>query len=257
MNKQANNKQKGKVIDATTLVDINNGELSQIEEILYANHILQYNNKFYIVNSDIEIDEEEFNTFSAQFPNHCRIGRNYYPIQAFEILKTVFYSLQLEISDYDLYILRDPSGIDNENLLDECLVSGSPLHSVVKKLDLGISEEEIYVFQYSTPKKLEEIIAGHSFRRKTADILYILDNIIKIFKKTIKFMIMPYINMQSLKKGTIYHLYYDKGLVKLINMGNILEIRYNNIIKISKDNKTSNKIFKRPKNNLGDESNGD
>lgn len=221
-----------------SIIDVDNYELKSIEEELYINHILNYNNKYYISNSDIDILEDDYYRLKDlnKLPEHCfRIGRNFYPIYAFELLKIVFYSIQLKKSEQDLYIIRDPAGIDNSNLLDESLVSNGTLHSMVKKLDLGISEGEIYAYLLSPREEIEKNISNGLMRQSTIDKLDILNGILKRLERMIDTAIMPSVNMDKLSSGYIYALYYSKGLTKLECLGNVLEIRYKNIIKINRN----------------------
>lgn len=221
-----------------SIVDIDIKELKDIEEELYSNRILTFDDKYYISNSDIDILEEDYYNLKGQnkLPADCfRIGRNFYPAKAFDLLKIVFYSIQLKKSEYDLYILRDPAGIDNTNLLDSSLVSDGILHSVVKKLDLGISEGEVYVYLLTEKQEVEKNISTGKLRESTILTLRILDNIIKRLERLINTFILPNINSHKLEKGFIYGLYFNKGLIKLECLGNVIEIRYKNIIKINRN----------------------
>lgn len=219
-----------------SIIDIDNYELKSIEEELYINHILTFNNKYYISNSDVDILEEDYYRLKQQLPENCsRIGRNFFPTQAFELLKIIFYSYQLKKSEYDLYILKDPAGIDNSNLLDSSLVSDSILHSMVKKLGLGISEGEIYVYLLSKREEINKNIENGRMRQENIDVLDVLSGIQKRLERLIDTFIMPNINMQKLEKGFIYALYFNKGLITLECLGNVIEIRYKNIIKINRE----------------------
>lgn len=219
------------------IIDIDNYELKAIEEELYANHILTYNNKYYISNSDIDILEEDYFNLQRQLPENCfRIGRNFYPTHAFDLLKIVFYSIQLKRSEYDLYIIQDPAGIDCSNLLDSSLVSNGPLHSMVKKLDLGISESEIYVYLLSSKDELNLNVENGRMKQSTIDSLNVLNKIYKRLEAIVETFILTNINLTKLEKeGFIYALYSNKGLITLECLGNALEIRYKNIIKINRE----------------------
>ena len=222
--------------DNRSIIDIDSHELKSIEEELYSNHILYYNSKYYISNSDVDIIEEDFYSLQKQMPANCfRVGRNFFPTHAFDLLKIIFYSYQLKKSEYDLYILKDPAGIDASNLLDESLVSNGVLHSMVSKLNLGISEGEVYVYLLSTREDIENNINNKKMRKSTVATLDILSSILKRLERLMELFILPIISMQKIEQGLIYALHFNKGLVTLECLGNVIEIRYKNIIKINRD----------------------
>ena len=81
-----------------TMIDISILDLVELEEVLYANKILTYNRDFYIRGAAHPVDEATFNSLQREYPNLCRIGRSFFPVATFSLLKLIVDTYQLDNS---------------------------------------------------------------------------------------------------------------------------------------------------------------
>lgn len=207
------------------IVDISIMDLISIEEELYANRILSYTNELFIRSAIHPVDSETFYGVQIEYPDLCRKGRNFFPTMAFALLHLILDSYQLDNSSCSTIIKRDPAGIDDKNLLDNDLDSNDLLIGALSKMNSGINEGLVYAFKNNA--EIQNRTVEDIFHK-----LYIVDSVLKRLEILAIENIFP--NLSKLKNGLVYHMELTKNGIFLKEKGDVIHLRYKNIIEINK-----------------------
>lgn len=208
-----------------TMIDISILDLVELEEVLYANKILTYNRDFYIRGAAHPVDEATFNSLQREYPNLCRIGRSFFPLATFSLLKLIVDTYQLDNSNCSNIIKRDPAGIDGRNLLDNDLDSNDILIGALSKLNSGINETLVYSFKSNIEVQNDYI--GDIFNKLTT-----IESVLNVLEVMAKKNIYHY--LLKIKNGIVYDLELTKNGILLKELGDVLHLRYKNIIEINR-----------------------
>ncbi len=208
-----------------TMIDISILDLVELEEVLYANKILTYNRDFYIRGAAHPVDEATFNSLQREYPNLCRIGRSFFPVAIFSLLKLIVDTYQLDNSNCSNIIKRDPAGIDGRNLLDNDLDSNDILIGALSKLNSGINETLVYSFKSNIEVQNDYI--GDIFNKLTT-----IESVLNVLEVMAKKNIYHY--LLKIKNGIVYDLELTKNGILLKELGDVLHLRYKNIIEINR-----------------------
>lgn len=210
----------------TLIIDIGMADLIELENQLYIHGIMSYSNELYIRSCIHPVDGETFYNLKDNYPTLCRIGRNFYPTKAFDLLQLVLNNYQFENSSCSSIIKRDPAGIDNNNLLDNDLDKNDLLISSLSKLGSGINEGFVYAFKNRNTRIPDEEVENIFHK------LNVIDDILQKLEFLAKENIFPH--LVKLKKGMLYKIELNKSGVFLKEMGDVIHLRYKNIIEINR-----------------------
>ncbi len=208
-----------------TMIDISILDLVELEEVLYANKILTYNRDFYIRGAAHPVDEATFNSLQREYPNLCRIGRSFFPVAIFSLLKLIVDTYQLDNSNCSNIIKRDPAGIDGRNLLDNDLDSNDILIGALSKLNSGINETLVYSFK-------SNIEVQNDYIEDIFNKLTTIESVLNVLEVMAKKNIYHY--LLKIKNGIVYDLELTKNGILLKELGDVLHLRYKNIIEINR-----------------------
>ncbi len=208
-----------------TMIDISILDLVELEEVLYANKILTYNRDFYIRGAAHPVDEATFNSLQREYPNLCRIGRSFFPVATFSLLKLIVDTYQLDNSNCSNIIKRDPAGIDGRNLLDNDLDSNDILIGALSKLNSGINETLVYSFK-------SNIEVQNDYIEDIFNKLTTIESVLNVLEVMAKKNIYHY--LLKIKNGIVYDLELTKNGILLKELGDVLHLRYKNIIEINR-----------------------
>ncbi len=180
---------------------------------------------FYIRGAAHPVDEATFNSLQREYPNLCRIGRSFFPVAIFSLLKLIVDTYQLDNSNCSNIIKRDPAGIDGRNLLDNDLDSNDILIGALSKLNSGINETLVYSFKSNIEVQNDYI--GDIFNKLTT-----IESVLNVLEVMAKKNIYHY--LLKIKNGIVYDLELTKNGILLKELGDVLHLRYKNIIEINR-----------------------
>lgn len=208
-----------------TMIDISILDLIELEETLYKNGILTYSRDFYIRGAAHPVDEATFNSLQREYPNLCRIGRSFFPVAVFSLLKLIVDTYQLDNSNCSNIIKRDPAGIDGRNLLDNDLDSNDLLIGALSKLNSGINEALVYSFK-------SNVEVRNNYIEDVFNKLTIINDVLNVLEQMAIKNIYHY--LLKIKHSIVYELELTKNGILLKELGDVLHLRYKNIIEINR-----------------------
>ena len=213
-------------------LDIPDGYLNFLEDLLFKNGLFKENNAVYIKGRDepldYELDNIQYAKFCMDYNDVLIAGRASSPLKIFKTFKVVFDYYQYAESPYRAYLLKDPSLIDTTAILSTDLVDNSLLESVLNTLDIVI-EKDILELYY--------IHGADVLRRINKIPVWFLD-VIELMEKISTEMlalIKEHSSVLDFSDGKHYRIKLYKHVVVAEELEDIRVVRYKNIIDKSRD----------------------
>ena len=217
------NKKKIQIIS----LDIPNGYLEHLENLLFKNGIFRENNAVYIKGKeepiDYNIESIEYAKFFMEYSDILSVGKSTNPIKIFKTFKVVFDYYQIKKSKYRSYLIKDPSLIDNTTILSKDLEENSLLLSVLNTIDIVIPSDIIELFSIHG---YDALINSNKIPTWTLNALELINKI----ADELYALIEEHSSVLDFKYGKHYRLQLYKNMVIAEEMEDIRIIRYRNII---------------------------
>lgn len=230
-------------------LDIPDGYLQYLENLLYTNGLFKQNGAVYIKGHDealdYDLDNIEYARFLMESKDVLSLGRSTNPIRIFKTFKVVFDFFQYKHSPYRSYILSDPSMIDTTPILSLDLVENNLLESVLNTLDISIDRDVLEMYYIHGLEVLKK--AGRTP-------LWITDTIELMSKisEEMYSLIAEHASGLDFEDGKHYRLQLYKNMVIAEELEDIRVVRYKNIInksmesfKADKDNEIADEHLER------------